>query len=198
MTEITSPETLRELVTRLNGRSVVLVGLMGAGKSAVGRRMAARLELPFIDADAEIEKAAGCSIADIFDLYGEEAFRDCERRVIARLLGEPSGILATGGGAFMDPETRKVIQQCGLSLWLRASLDILVERTSRRDTRPLLRQGNPAEILQNLMDLRYPVYQQADTLIDTGEESADHTTELALQALARHLHVPLQEEAPQP
>ncbi|WP_046021939.1 shikimate kinase [Magnetospira sp. QH-2] len=185
--DLVTSENLRQVVTLLAPRSVVLVGLMGAGKSAVGRRLAARLSLPFVDADAEIEKAAGCSIADIFETYGEEAFRDCERRVIRRLLGEPSQVLATGGGAFMNPETRSVIKKEGLSLWLRAPLHILVERTSRRDTRPLLRTGNPSEILQDLMNQRYPVYGQSDLVVDTTEESADHTTELAIHTLFAYL-----------
>ncbi|MFQ5955620.1 MAG: shikimate kinase [Kiloniellales bacterium] len=149
-------------------KSIVLIGLMGAGKSAVGRRLAARLGLPFIDADAEIEKAAGCSIEDIFATHGEAAFRDGERRVIARLIKGPKAVLATGGGAFMAAQTREIIQKHGISVWLRADLDLLLERTSRRAHRPLLKQGNPRQILARLIEERYPVYAQADTVVDSA------------------------------
>ncbi|MCK5623523.1 MAG: shikimate kinase, partial [Alphaproteobacteria bacterium] len=125
-------------------KPLILVGLMGAGKSAIGRRVAARLDVPFIDADVEIEKAAGCSIADIFARDGEEGFRAGERRVVARLLNtEPVHVLATGGGAFMDPDTRALIMDKGISLWLRADLDVLFERVSRRSHRPLLKTADP-------------------------------------------------------
>jgi len=150
-------------------RTLVLVGLMGAGKSTIGRRLAARLGMPFVDADSEIEAAAGCSIADIFELHGEEAFRDGERRVIERLLGPPVKILATGGGAFMQDETRDLIKQGALSLWLRADLDILHRRTSRRTSRPLLLKGNPREVLAGLMAERHPVYAQSDMVVETDD-----------------------------
>ena len=131
---------------------------MGAGKSAIGRRLAARLGLPFADVDLEIERAAGLTIEDIFETYGEPAFRDVERRVVARLLGEAPHVISTGGGAFMDLDTRQIIAERGISLWLRADLDLLVARTGRRQNRPLLKQGNRREILQRLMTERYPVY----------------------------------------
>jgi shikimate kinase len=150
-------------------RTLVLVGLMGAGKSTIGRRLAARLGMPFVDADSEIEAAAGCSIADIFELHGEEAFRDGERRVIERLLGPPVKILATGGGAFMNNDTRSMIKQDALSLWLRADLDILHRRTSRRTSRPLLLKGNPREVLAGLMAERHPVYAQSDMVVETDD-----------------------------
>src|SRR5882757_9829234 len=124
-------------------RTLVLVGLMGAGKTAVGKRVAARLGLGFTDADHAIEEAAGCGIPDIFEHYGEPAFRDLERRVIARLMHEPVQVLSTGGGAFMDPQTRAVIAEHGLSLWLKAELEVLAARTAKRHNRPLLRQGDP-------------------------------------------------------
>ncbi len=160
-------ETLRRLRTALGPRSLVLIGLMGAGKSAIGRRLSKRLELPFVDADKEIEAAAGKSINDIFADHGEAYFRDGERRVIARLLSEGPMVLATGGGAYMIPETRQEIGAHGLSIWLRADLDVLMERVLRRDTRPLLKAGDPREIMQRLMDERYPVYAGADVTIES-------------------------------
>ncbi len=164
-------------------RTVVLVGLMGAGKSAIGRRLAARLGLAFVDADHEIEVAAGCSIEDIFETYGEAAFRDVERRVIKRCLHEPVHVLATGGGAFMNPETRGLIAERGISLWLRAGLDLLVARCSRRGNRPLLKRGDPQEILGRLVDERYPVYAQADIIVDSDDGPAEQTADRALAAL---------------
>ena len=154
-------------------RSIVLVGLMGAGKTSVGRRLASRLGLPFVDADQEIEAAAGCTIQEIFDRFGEAGFRDGERRVIARLLEGPPHVLSTGGGAFMDPATRALIRRRGLSVWLRAELDVLVARTARRDNRPLLKTGEPRDILRRLMETRYPVYAEADLTVDSDERSAE-------------------------
>lgn len=168
-------------------RTVVLVGLMGAGKSAVGRRLAARLHLEFVDADKEIERAAACSIVDIFDRYGEPGFRDAERRVIARLLDRPVHILATGGGAFMNEGTRGVIAAKAISVWLRADLETLVGRTARRDNRPLLKGGNPRAILADLMERRYPIYALADLVIDSRDSSADETVDDVLAALHRYL-----------
>lgn len=151
-------------------RTIVLVGLMGAGKTSIGRRLATRLGVPFVDADAEIEAAAGESIADIFARHGEQSFRDGERRVIARLLERPAHVLATGGGAFMDAETRERIITVGTSVWLRATIETLVRRLEKNRTqRPLLAQGDLRERVQQLMDERYPTYAQADIVIDTGE-----------------------------
>ena len=164
-------------------RSLVLVGLMGAGKSTIGRRLAARLDLPFVDADNEIEAAADCSIQEIFDEHGEDYFRDGERRVIERLLNGPVCVLATGGGAFMNQTTRELIKQKGRSLWLRADIEILVQRPSRRSHRPLLNKGNPREILQDLMDQRYPVYQTADYSVETDDSPHSVVVERALSAL---------------
>jgi len=145
----------------------VLVGLMGVGKSAVGRRLAKRLDLPFVDADAEIEAAAGSSISDFFEQHGEAAFRDGERKVIARLLdGEPR-VLATGGGAFMDPETRALVKSRGISIWLNANLETLVERVSRRNNRPLLKNGDARKILSELMAVRNPIYAEADIAVES-------------------------------
>ena len=150
-------------------RTVALVGMMGAGKSSLGRRLAAKLEVPFKDADAEIEAAAGCSISEIFERYGEAAFRDCERKVIARLLGEAPHVLATGGGAFIDPAIRERIQSSALSVWINVPVEVLEERVSRRDTRPLLRNGNAHEILTRLLAERETIYAQADLTVATEE-----------------------------
>ncbi len=166
--------------------SIVLVGLMGAGKTSVGRRLAPQLGLPFTDADDEIERAAGLSIADIFDLYGETAFRDGERRVIARLLDGGPMVLATGGGAFMDPRTRARIRERALSVWLRADLDTLVRRTGRRSDRPLLQGGDVRAKLAKLVSERYPVYAEADIVVDTTSEAPDVTVARVAAALAEH------------
>lgn len=161
-----------------SGKPIVLIGLMGAGKTSVGRRLAQRLGTPFVDADDEIEKAAGCSIPEIFDVYGETAFRDVEERVIKRLIGDGPIVLATGGGAYMTPSTRDIIAERAVSVWLRASLDTLVDRTSRRSGRPLLETGeNPRQVLQDLMDIRYPVYKNADITVETGQENMEITVD---------------------
>lgn len=170
-------------------RTIVLVGLMGAGKTSIGRRLASRLGVAFVDADAEIEAAAGSSIADIFERHGEEAFRDGERRVIARLLGDDVCVLATGGGAFLDPETRQRIGEEAISVWLRASLDTLVSRLERsRTPRPLLeKEGDLRTTLKRLMDERYPVYEQADIVVDTGDGPHDPVVDDIYEALQDYL-----------
>ncbi len=151
------------------GRAIVLVGLMGAGKTTVGRRLAQRLELPFVDADAEVEAAAGLTIPEIFEAHGEPAFRDGERKVIARLLDGGAQVLATGGGAFMDPDTRARIAQSGISVWLKADLDVLMRRVGKRPTRPLLESDDPRAVMEKLMHERNPVYAQADIALETGD-----------------------------
>ena len=156
-------------------RTIVLVGLMGAGKSCIGRRLAQRLNVSFVDADAEIEHAAGLTIAEIFAKYGEAAFRDGERRVMARLLQGPPGVLSAGGGAFMDPETRTLIKKHGISIWLRADLDTLVARTKGRTHRPLLNSGDPRDTLAEMIRVRYPVYAEADIVVDTGLDNPSVT-----------------------
>lgn len=148
-------------------RSIVLVGMMGAGKTTIGRRLAASMRLPFCDTDAEIEAAAGCTIVDFFERYGEPAFRAGERRVITRLLEGPRQVLATGGGAFIDSETRARIEATGLSVWLRADVEVLLKRVMKRQTRPLLKKGDPRETMLRLIDQRYPVYAEADIVLDT-------------------------------
>jgi len=166
-------------------KTVALVGLMGAGKSCIGRLLAGALDLPFVDADKEIEAAAGCSVEDIFAAHGEAAFRDGERRVIARLLNEPTMVLATGGGAFMDPATRKLIHQHAISVWLRADVDLLLRRTSRRNNRPLLKRGDPRAILTKLIEQRYPVYAEADIVVDSVDGPPETTLARVLDALKR-------------
>lgn len=160
---------------------------MGAGKTSVGRRLASHIGIPFVDADKEIEKAAGCTIEDFFELYGEPAFRDGEERVIQRLLEDGPQVMATGGGAFMSKSIREAISACGISVWLRADLDILVKRTGRRGGRPLLVGNDPKEILKQLIDLRYPVYAKADIVVDTGPEGIDVTTNAIEEALDKFL-----------
>lgn len=164
-------------------KSLVLVGLMGAGKSCIGRKLARELNLPFVDADEEVEKAAGCSVEDIFDLYGEKAFRDGEERVIARLLDSGPQVLATGGGAFMNGRTRELIKATGISIWLRAELDVLVRRTRRRAGRPLLKNDDPRATLERLMKERYPVYAEADIIVDSKDEDVDITVTRILKDL---------------
>jgi shikimate kinase len=164
-------------------RTIVLVGLMGAGKSSIGRRLAARLAMPFADADDEIEAAASCTIPEIFERFGEAEFRAGERRVIARLLDGPPLVLATGGGAFMDPTTRALIKEKGVSVWLRADLPVLLSRTSRRSDRPLLKNNDPKEVLSRLMNLRYPTYAEADLVVESLDQSPEQTLIAVLAAL---------------
>lgn len=193
-------ETGRPSAPAWAGRPVVLVGLMGAGKTAIGRRLAARIGLPFVDADQEIEAAAGMTVAEIFARYGERAFRDGERRVIARLLSGPPVVLATGGGAFVDAETRALVRARAVSIWLRVPLPILVRRVSGRADRPLLTGRDPAVVLADLAAKRYPIYAEADIVVDCSDEAAEMTTTRVANALAAwspplKVHVPLAERA---
>ena len=168
-------------------RTVALVGLMGAGKTTVGRRLAQALGLPFVDADEAISTAAGRSIEDIFAERGECEFRRGERQVIARLLAGPAHVLATGGGSFIDPNTRALMKAQAITIWLRAPLDVLMKRVSRRDHRPLLKEDDPQAVMQRLMDERYPIYAEADLTIDTTH-TPHHTAVVAiLAALREHL-----------
>ncbi len=155
-------------MTRLS-RTVALVGMMGAGKSSVGRRLAARLGVPFKDADNEIEQAAGCPISEIFDRFGEAAFRDGERKVITRLLEEPPHVLATGGGAFADAATREKLKDAAFTIWIKAPVDVLLARVRRRDNRPLLRNDDPRATLERLLALRAPFYAEADVTIESDD-----------------------------
>ena len=167
-------------------RTIVLVGLMGVGKSSVGRRLAYALGLPFKDADTEVETAAGRSIPEIFADMGEAAFRDGERRVIARLLDEPVHVLATGGGAFVDPKTRELIKQRATSIWLKADLEILARRVGRKDSRPLLRDRDPLEVLTQLAEARYPLYAEADIVVETADTPHQVAVDQVLAAIAAH------------
>ena len=170
----------------MQGKFIVLVGLMGAGKTKLGRIIASSFGLPFIDTDSEIEKAAGCSIQEIFDRFGEDYFRDGERRVIQRILGAKPAVLATGGGAYMNEDIRKEIADHGAAVWLRADLDLLVRRTERRSGRPLLNKGNGRAILSKLIDERYPVYASADFVIDVSDEPAPETAKRIMTELIEH------------
>lgn len=181
------PLVMEALVPLSVPRTVALVGLMGAGKSAIGKRLAARLGLPFVDADDEIERAAGCTIAEFFERRGEAEFRAGERRVISRLLAGPLHVLSTGGGAYMDAETRTLMRERALTVWLRADLDVLYDRVKRRGHRPLLSKGDPREILAGLMTQRYPVYAEADMTVESTAQPADITTEQVIEALRKHL-----------
>lgn len=166
-------------------RSIALVGLMGCGKTTVGARLAKRLGAPFADADAEIVKAAGMSIPEIFERYGEGEFRDGERRVIARLMSGKPMVLATGGGAYMDPDTRRAIREAGAAVWLHADLETLLRRTGRKTTRPLLRRGDPRQILSDLMKARYPVYAEAEMRAESRDEATADQVAAEVQAAIR-------------
>ena len=168
---------------RSDPRSLVLIGLMGAGKSTVGRRLAAALSLPFSDADTEIEKAAGMPVSELFARYGEPAFRDGERKVIRRLLEGPRQVIATGGGAFMNAETRGLIKQVALSIWLKADLDLLMKRVARRNTRPLLDVPDPRAVMARLMEERYPVYAEADLTVMSDRGPHEQVVDRILTAL---------------
>ncbi len=165
-------------------RPIVLVGLMGSGKSTIGRRLAQRLGMRFVDADDEIERAAGMTISDIFARFGEAHFRDGERRVIARLLGGRPLVLATGGGAFMNEETRMLIKQGSLSIWLDADIPTLVERVARRSHRPLLKDRDPGEVLRDLAAVRNPIYAEAHLRVSSASSPHEHTVRAILEALA--------------
>jgi shikimate kinase len=182
--EIHNHEPLR---TALDGRSVVLVGLMGCGKSSIGKRLASRLGLPFVDADDEIVRAANQSINEIFAEHGEAYFREGERRVIARLLANGPQVLATGGGAFMNAETRSTIRANGISVWLKAELPVLMKRVMKRDTRPLLKTGDPEAVMRNLIQTRYPIYAEADLEVESRDVPHDIIVNEILDALRARL-----------
>jgi shikimate kinase len=188
MVETASPATAStsqdaEITSALGTRSVVLVGMMGAGKSTIGRRLSARLRLPFLDADSEIEAAAGMSIPDIFEAHGEPHFRDGEARVIARLLDSGPAVLATGGGAFMREETRNRIRSKAVSIWLKADIDIIMRRVKRRADRPLLQTADPAATVGRLIEEREPVYQHADITIWSRDVPHDKIVDECIDAL---------------
>ena len=171
----------------LRRRTIALVGLMGVGKSSVGRRLASAIGLPFRDADAEVETAAGRSVAEIFETLGEAAFRDGERRVISRLLEGPPHDLATGGGAFMSPETRSLIKARAISVWLKADLAMLARRIGRKDSRPLLAGKDPLEVLRAQAEARYPLYAEADLTVETHDAAHQVTVDHLIRALDTHI-----------
>jgi len=186
MSDVVTPNGVTALAAALGSRSVVLVGMMGAGKSSIGRRLAGRMEIPFVDADIEIEKAAGMSIAEIFSAHGEAYFRAGEARVIVRLLDGGPQVLATGGGAFMNPETRAAIRTKGISVWLRATLEVLNRRIKRRGDRPLLKDSDPVETLRRLIEQRYPVYAEADLTVESREVPHETIVDEILTGLHSH------------
>ncbi len=175
------------LIDRLGDRSIVLVGLMGAGKTVIGRLLARQLNLPFVDADHEIEAAAGMSIKELFAEHGEAYFREGERKVIRRILNSGPQILATGGGAIMNKETREAIARRGVTLWLNADLDVLMERVSRRNTRPLLQTADPRAVMKKLLDERYPVYRLSDVHVTSRNVQKQVIVNEAVKALCDYL-----------
>lgn len=174
-------------LTDLINRPIVLVGLMGAGKSTVGRRLARRLGLPFVDSDVAIEEASGATTAELFERYGEHDFRDGERRLVARLIDGEVRVIATGGGAFIDPRTRQLLNERAITIWLDAPTDVLAERTGRRDNRPLLKTGNRADILARLAEERGPSYAEAQIHIRSGSGGHRDVVDAILDALKDHL-----------
>jgi shikimate kinase len=185
-----------DVIRLLAGRPVVLVGMMGAGKTTVGRRLANRLGRRFIDSDAEVEKAAGMSIEEIFRLHGEPDFRAGEAKVIARLLREDSIVLGTGGGAFINAETRALVKAAALSVWIKADFDLLFARVSRRPNRPLLKTPNPRETLRTLIEHRYPIYAEADVTVLSRDVPQDQVAGEVIEALFTGLAGAMQPEEP--
>lgn len=183
------PQSPSAIKAALGDKSIVMVGLMGCGKSAVGRRLASHLGLPFVDADDEIEKAAGKSIEDIFADHGEAYFREGERKVLARLLHSGPQVLATGGGAYMNAETRAAIAQSGISIWLKADLPLLLRRVAKRNNRPLLKNGDSETVMRNLMEARYPVYAGADLTVESRDVPHEAIVSEIMGRLANTLSV---------
>jgi shikimate kinase len=176
-----------ELLTRLAGRPLVLVGMMGAGKTTVGRRLATRLGRHFVDSDEEVEKAAGMTIEDIFAAHGEADFRAGEVRVIARLLKDRDLVLGTGGGAFINAETRALVKASAVSVWIKADFELLFQRVQRRSNRPLLKTANPRQTLQDLIDKRYPIYAEADVTVVSKDVPQDQVATEVIEAVLAHL-----------
>lgn len=176
-----------ELLGLIGRRPIVLIGMMGAGKTTVGRRLAAKLGRRFVDSDEEVEKAAGMTIEEIFAAHGEADFRAGEVKVIARLLKDESIVLGTGGGAFINAETRALVKATALSVWIKADFDLLFQRVSRRSNRPLLKTANPRETLQKLIEARYPIYAEADITVVSRDVPQDQVASELIEALADHL-----------
>lgn len=181
------PEERPDIGKRLGSRSVALIGLMGAGKTTVGRKLAQTLDLPFRDTDVEIETAARMTIAELFEAYGEPEFRALEARVVARLVQDGPQVLATGGGAYMAEDTRLVLREQAVTVWLKADLDVLMERVARRNTRPLLNTADPRSVMEGLMETRYPVYGNADITVTSRNIRREVIAEEIVEALERHL-----------
>lgn len=182
------PELAKEIREHLGHKSIVLVGLMGAGKSTVGKKLASLVELPFFDADHEIEKVSTMTVPELFEAYGEAEFRDLERRVIARMLEDGPIVLATGGGAYMNEQTRRAVASQGVSVWLKAELDVLMARVVRKQNRPLLKNDDPRGVMERLMVERHPVYEHADITVNSREEKKEIIAFEAIQAIADHLN----------
>ncbi|MCC0039745.1 MAG: shikimate kinase [Brucellaceae bacterium] len=183
-TETGVPAVLETIRQRLAKRSIVLVGLMGAGKTAIGRKVAAALSLRFVDSDHEIENVSRMTVPELFERYGEAEFRALERRVIGRLVKDGPQVVATGGGAFMNDQTRRLIGRHGLSVWLKADLDILMDRVAKRQNRPLLKTADPRATMARLMDERYPVYALADVTVKTRDEKREIIADEVIEAVA--------------
>ncbi|QPC85696.1 shikimate kinase [Mesorhizobium sp. NBSH29] len=180
-------ERSAEVLRHLGQRSIVFVGLMGAGKTAIGRKVAQALSLPFLDSDDEVEMAARLSVPELFELYGEAEFRALEQRVIHRILETPRQVLSTGGGAFMNAQTREIIEAHGVSVWLMAELDVLMERVAKKQNRPLLKTPDPRGVMAKLMEDRHPVYAKADVTVPTREERKEVIATEVIEALAQKL-----------
>jgi shikimate kinase len=176
-----------ELLQHLGHRPIVLIGMMGAGKTTVGRRLASKLGRHFVDSDEEVEKAAGMTIEDIFRTHGEADFRAGEVKVIARLLKDEGIVLGTGGGAFINPETRVLVKASAISVWIKADFDLLFQRVSRRSNRPLLKTANPRETLQKLIDVRYPIYAEADVTVVSRDVPQDQVAAEVIDAVLDYL-----------
>ncbi len=177
-----------QLLSSLDKRALVLVGLMGAGKSVIGRRVATMLRLPFYDSDQEIEKAAQMTITELFEIYGESEFRALEQRVILNLMKKNPLVLATGGGAYINENIRKAIHKNGISIWLKVDLDILMQRVSKHPTRPLLQTANPKETMQKLMEQRYPIYAKANLTINSHKESRHTVARNVIRSVQHYLY----------
>ncbi|MCR4266829.1 shikimate kinase [Nitratireductor sp. ZSWI3] len=187
VTETPPSKDLAALGQRLGARSIVFVGLMGAGKTVIGRKVAEMLGLPFIDSDHEIETVSRMTVAELFTAYGEAEFRSLERRVIARLLKSGPRVVSTGGGAFVNAQTRRAVARRGVSIWLKADLPTLMERVGRKPTRPLLNNQDPEAVMKRLMDERYPLYAQADLVVHSRNEPKDVIAGEVIEALLHHL-----------
>lgn len=168
-------------------KTIALVGLMGCGKTSIGRRLAKRLELPFSDSDQEVEVSAGCSMKEIFSVFGENEFKNGERRVIARLLDQPPQILATGGSSILDQDTQKILKEKSITVWLNADIETLVTRVSRRNDRPLIKDGNQREVLEKLIEECYPVYQCSDIHVKTFDEATNTTVDRVISAISEYV-----------